>query len=89
MAEPQINPGSKRRSTKYGAFISTKQVRDMIPADFQTLPLRKPEPNKFCVHLYKDFTCVSGNVIKDALITLAPFCPWAPLTPSSPGSPCN
>lgn len=69
--------------------MSTEQVRDMIPVEFKTLALRKPEQNKFRVHLYKDFICVSDNVIKAALITLAPFCPWAPLTPSSPGSPCN
>ena len=44
--------------------MSTEQVRDMIPAEFKTLPLRKTESNKFCVHLYKDFNCVSGNVNK-------------------------
>ena len=37
IAEPRINPGSKRRSRKYGAFISTEQVRDMIPVEFKTL----------------------------------------------------
>ena len=56
--------------------MSTEQVRDMIPVEFQTLPLRKLEPNKFRLHLYKDFICVSGKRYQgcfDHLSTILPL----------------